>query len=90
MDDTQRHFTDEIAMPNDIPKWGFEYHVLAELKRLNSNIEKALVGHEDLTRKYFDLKEQVSIIKVKVALVGSAFGVLGSSVVTFVQWLLKN
>lgn len=73
------------------PNWSrWENHVLSELKRLNGNIEKALVGHEDLTKKYFQLKEDLSIVRARIAMFASIFGLVGSAVLPLLQWVVDK
>lgn len=79
--------TNEIETMPDWSKW--ENHVLAELKRLNGNIEKAIADQGELTQKYFDLKEQLTVIKTKVAFFGALFGFGGSLVVPLFQMIIN-
>lgn len=83
---------DETGMQPDWSRW--ENHVLSELKRLNGNIEKALVGHEDLTSKYFDMKSDITVIKTKIGLYSLGFGIIGSFIgsiiIVLIQWALPQ
>lgn len=77
-------------MPNETDWAIWEKHVLSELKRLNTNIEKVISDNVILTQKYFDMREELTKIKVKIAMVAGSFGFIGSLVVPLLTWLLSS
>lgn len=86
-------FKEEFRM-NDWSKW--ENHVLNELKRLNSNIEKVIVDAALLTKEQFQLKHdcntrsyklqsQIDIMKARLRIYAAMAGFGGSMIVPAFQ-----
>ena len=74
--------------PPDWSRW--ENHVLAEIKRGNDNDERILRSVEELKKMYYDLKDQVTTIKVRIAVWSGLFGFMASGVIPLFKWLFMK
>lgn len=70
------------------PDWSrWENHVLAEIKRGNDNDERILRAVDDLKKMYYELRDQVTTIKVRIAVWSGIFGFMASGVIPLFKWL---
>lgn len=70
------------------PDWArVGYHFAAEIKRSNDNYERLQKSMDDLKNMYWDLREQVTTIKVRIAVWSGLFGFVASGVIPLFKWL---
>lgn len=80
----------EKTMSDEGRKYNFEFYVVNKLTEVGDTLKTLVGNHADLTTKYFELREQIAIIKTRIAIYSLGFGGVGSILIILVQWLLSK